>query len=968
MDTIILWDRLTSEGMSKNAPSVSNALEKLYSFDADLRFMGLNDIQEEVSSGACATPSIRKAVIERLNDRVGEVQNQAVKTLTVVAKKKETNTDEFLRDIHAQGLPLSTQAVAVRTVVDAAPRNNQNVPKVVLEIVSHGKEGLLERLDALLSLVKKYGPQLDLNQVESVFGFCTSLSTSSGLLSRRALDVLVEIAPYQQLEHLATFVNSGKPIVSLRLLARLERQLGREIAKKIPDMDKKILNYARMVLDDGEEAVELSESAVRAAAQLGIRDSKLVDALILWNPGDKGGEGMSLDNDEEDVDEFELEDESEELDESYRIRKAAAAFAVTMAPEESARASLQRALASEHDAGVRTDLTEALRAFVGPDSDIFACIVAAERDRDESSLHLLRDLGPWMDAQMAQQTLKLVKELASSKRRLVRPSLEVVKSIKRSNKDSDAVILAGLAGDHHLQTFALQTAQSLKCVEAVGAACNVIKNTRDLGLRTLGLQFVADNVPSCRALDTAGLSLQLIRTEPSSRVPAAYCLSHMWQRGLTFDTSEAVRVLSEVLSTQPLIPAVGTACLYALESAPVSDEVANAALRVASDRLHDKQAKVLTKYVKYGGKNLICPILEWSSSRGSFPDLIEACAAVEPERCLQIAQNLPPVVQAAAFIGARRVPSTPVSYELAAELALRGHSVLSMEFLLLHPCDSYQVWGRVLGASCSSTSELETLPNDVWNVAAEIAAQRLPSSEFWARLRGGRGTGALLGTLVVEDDDASKISEFPNLRVQAATSALSKIITDELATQLVGILLSTSEEDSDAASAVGWALKSRPNIFSHKDSVLSKLSSVAINRDKNRVRVMQVGPFKHRIDDGLPVRLAAYESLAILLPLCTSSDISEEVVDSAVHGLSDEGDVPVTATRLLGTLGDLKVESIASRAKYIRERFDAEVNRKVKDSMPKQDHDRRTTLLRTIESTRSHLNHTFDENGLAVEL
>lgn len=967
--TALIVGPLTSESMPEGVSSVSNALDKLHSFDADLRFMGLNDIQDEVKRGANSKPSLVSAVVERLNDQVSEVQNQAIKTLDTLARAKKADINAFLNVLISQDLPSSTQAVAIRTVVDVAPRNSRSVPDIVIEVLLSNKEdGLLERLDALFSLVTCFGQQFNSDQVDSVYKLCSALTGPVGLKSRRALDVLVALAPYQQVGQVAAFIDSAQPLVSLRLLRRLDPSLCHEVAQIIPGLHRKVLHYARLVLEEGEDATDLSESAIRAAASLGIKDTKLVEELISWNPADEGDDFMSLDgNEEENAEDFELDDESEELDESYRIRRAAAALAVSMAPNAQARNALQRALSIEHDAGVRTDMTEALRAFVGPDIDISACIIAAERDRNEVSLKLLRDVGPWVNENQAQDISKLAKQLALSKRRLIQPALEAVKSTKKSTRDSDAVILAGLAGDHSLQTVALQTAQSLKSVEVVSAACNVIKNTRDVGLRSLGLQYVADNVAPSRVSEVVGLSLQLMRTEPSIRVPAAHCLTRLWQRGLSFDSQGPIRVLSEVLATPPLLPTVGMACLSALESAPVSDDIANAASRVASDRLYEKQAKVMNRYVQHGNKHLIRPILDWSLQHEVFPWLIESCAAVEPDYALEIAENQPPTVQAAALIGACRTPHPPVSYELAAELALRNHPVLSMEFLLANPGDNRREWGRVLGATCSSVAELDTLPNDIWSIAADTAVKRLPSEEFWNVLNSERASGTLLGLLIAADNDASKLAGYPELRVQAAISALSKNISDDLAAQLVDILLSSSEGDSDAAAAVGWALRMRPALL-QEEKVIPILVNVATIRDKGKIRVMQVGPFKHRVDDGLPIRTAAYESLLNLLPICSHKEYSNQLLDAAIQGMSDEGDVPATAMRLLVALGDVTIDAVASRAGEIHEKLQTEINRKVKDSMPKQDHDRRANLLRTIADTHTHLNRLFEENGLAIEL
>lgn len=75
-------------GNSNVALSATNQLEKLDSIDADIRFMALSDLNALLTDKADSkqpdidkqiTSQISKAVVQKLDDPVSDVQSQAVK-------------------------------------------------------------------------------------------------------------------------------------------------------------------------------------------------------------------------------------------------------------------------------------------------------------------------------------------------------------------------------------------------------------------------------------------------------------------------------------------------------------------------------------------------------------------------------------------------------------------------------------------------------------------------------------------------------------------------------------------------------------------------------------------------------------------------------------------------------------------------------------------------------------------------
>lgn len=57
------------------------------------------------------------------------------------------------------------------------------------------------------------------------------------------------------------------------------------------------------------------------------------------------------------------------------------------------------------------------------------------------------------------------------------------------------------------------------------------------------------------------------------------------------------------------------------------------------------------------------------------------------------------------------------------------------------------------------------------------------------------------------------------------------------------------------------------------------------------VRVVEMGPFKHRVDDGLEPRKAAYEACYTLLDTCLGRFDALEMLDVVLRGLTDDNEI-----------------------------------------------------------------------------
>ena len=71
-----------------------------------------------------------------------------------------------------------------------------------------------------------------------------------------------------------------------------------------------------------------------------------------------------------------------------------------------------------------------------------------------------------------------------------------------------------------------------------------------------------------------------------------------------------------------------------------------------------------------------------------------------------------------------------------------------------------------------------------------------------------------------------------------------------------------------------------------------------------KVREVEMGPFKHEVDDGLDLRKAAFECMYTLLDTCVDRLDIFEFLSHVQDGLKDHYDIKVLATLILITLID----------------------------------------------------------------
>ncbi|OBZ78570.1 Cullin-associated NEDD8-dissociated protein 1 [Grifola frondosa] len=167
-----------------------------------------------------------------------------------------------------------------------------------------------------------------------------------------------------------------------------------------------------------------------------------------------------------------------------------------------------------------------------------------------------------------------------------------------------------------------------------------------------------------------------------------------------------------------------------------------------------------------------------------------------------------------------------------------------------------------------------------------------------------------------DENPAARATVLSAIRYTFAESANS---LDELLNTLIMDFLSLIV-DPDltvrrlALSALNSAARSKPHLIrDHLPSILPNLyKETVINPDL--IRTVQMGPWTHKVDDGLDARKTAYETLYTLLDTCLSKLDLHEFLGRVLAGLADDSDeVKVICHMMLFRLAQVAPTAVAQR-------------------------------------------------------
>ncbi|KAI7790839.1 cullin-associated NEDD8-dissociated protein 2 [Triplophysa rosa] len=116
---------------------------------------------------------------------------------------------------------------------------------------------------------------------------------------------------------------------------------------------------------------------------------------------------------------------------------------------------------------------------------------------------------------------------------------------------------------------------------------------------------------------------------------------------------------------------------------------------------------------------------------------------------------------------------------------------------------------------------------------------------------------------------------------------------------------------------------------------------------KDLVREVEMGPFKHTVDDGLDVRKAAFECMYTLLDSCLDCLDIFEFLNHVEEGLKDHYDIKMLTFIMLARLSKLCPGAVVQRLDRLVEPLKATCTTKVKAGSVKQEFEKQEELRRS---------------------
>ncbi|KAA8573094.1 hypothetical protein EYC84_003621 [Monilinia fructicola] len=155
-----------------------------------------------------------------------------------------------------------------------------------------------------------------------------------------------------------------------------------------------------------------------------------------------------------------------------------------------------------------------------------------------------------------------------------------------------------------------------------------------------------------------------------------------------------------------------------------------------------------------------------------------------------------------------------------------------------------------------------------------------------------------------------------------------------------------------ALTTLNAAAHNKPDLINPN---LSQLLPLVMNESvikEDLIREVMMGPFKHKVDDGLEVRKSAYETLYALMETAFSRINILDFYDRIIAGLKDEHDIRALCNLMLNKLVVLDPDETARRLDPIADCFRVTLSIKLKDTAVKQEIEKQDEAVKsTLRST-----------------
>ncbi|KAL8377319.1 hypothetical protein RB595_008148 [Gaeumannomyces hyphopodioides] len=175
------------------------------------------------------------------------------------------------------------------------------------------------------------------------------------------------------------------------------------------------------------------------------------------------------------------------------------------------------------------------------------------------------------------------------------------------------------------------------------------------------------------------------------------------------------------------------------------------------------------------------------------------------------------------------------------------------------------------------------------------------------------------------------------------------IIKEHLVDMLVLVLQDKELEIRRLSmTALNSAAHNKPDLILAQ---LGQLLPYVINesvKNNDLIREVQMGPFRHTVDDGLEVRKSAYETLYALMETAFPRLDIIQLYDRIIDGLSDDNDIRALCNLMVSKLVFLAPEETTRRLDSIAAAFRHTMATKLKDNAVKQEIEKQNEANKSV--------------------
>ncbi|KAI9731003.1 MAG: hypothetical protein M1834_005464 [Cirrosporium novae-zelandiae] len=274
---------------------------------------------------------------------------------------------------------------------------------------------------------------------------------------------------------------------------------------------------------------------------------------------------------------------------------------------------------------------------------------------------------------------------------------------------------------------------------------------------------------------------------------------------------------------------------------------------------------------------------------------------------------------------------------------------------------------EIVQHSRSNPQDVVPFSNEIWDkvmAASSAEEHKAVGAECLGRLAilDSKTCLPLLQQHLTDSSPSTRGMVIQALRFTLAES--SKSFDETLRPIFIG-MLTTMLIDQDLANR-RLALSTLNSAMHNKSELiiphLSQLLPLVIDESKKRpelIREVQMGPFKHKVDDGLDVRKSAYETLySFLDTVFTRMNISS-TFERILDGIEDESDIRTFSHLMLTKLVDLEPEETQRHLDPLADRFRTVLSRKLKENAVKQEVEKAQEAQRSVLKMSNKLHLAF---------